>query len=379
MDGGTVRGKTAGVHLTSSNDNRTYNSAIVEGSDVGVSLEGSSSIWFGGNSKVTGQNAGVRHSSSSQVTVSDSASITGVNASGIELWGTGDLLAHFGSSITGGTAGIANNGSSSNVTTSAKITGRDYGIYGEGTSGLIKVTGATITGSTGVLFKNKQNFEMTDGKISGTGGTGINSASTGHCYVDGGTVTGTDRGINLSNGSGRTDNYVVVTGGNHGIFLSGTAGFEAKGASSITGGAYGINASESSSFTVSGSATLTGNSGCGIIGEGTAGLLTISGGNIKGPTGIQFKAGKSLIMTAGTVSGTMGAGISSETSGYCHVEGGTVTGNDRGLNILSLDSRIIGNTIVTGGNHGVYLSGSASIWIARYFYNYWRCIWNLCS
>ncbi len=83
-------------------------------------------------------------------------------------------------------------------------------------SGMLTVTGGTITAAGGIGVDNKGTFTMNSGTITVTGGTGV--ANNGTLTMNGGTVTGCDKGIEGS-GDITVSGKVKISGNTNGNLI----------------------------------------------------------------------------------------------------------------------------------------------------------------
>ena len=140
------------------------------------------------------------------------------------------------------------------------------------------------------------------------------------------------RSINGSNNAIDNMGIIVITGG------------------TVSGTDYGINNSSSGQLNISGSSTqIIGTSSFGIYNSGTT---TINNGTVTGSTRGINNVGI-LTINGGTITGTYG--LYNTNSGTATINGGSITGSTYGIyNISTATATILGGTI-TSPNRGIYL------------------------
>ena len=205
----------------------------------------------------------------------------------------------------------------------------------------LNLNGKTITGiDTGSESAAIEIY----GKLIVYGGTitGRNACylHQGTLNIEGGTMKGTYRGIDVNGGTLNINNNPIIQGSSFGI----------------NGGAYNLTINVNSG-------TIIGDTYEGISLAGNSNTININGGQIKGGSGIQIYEGASanITVTNGTITGNNGYGMV-VYSGTTVIEGGTITGNvlDGILNNGNGIINVKGGSI-TGNNLGIFNNKTGTI------------------
>jgi hypothetical protein len=345
---------TADIANTNTNSNGM---AVYHNSTGAVTISGGTVQAITGNA--------VYSNSTGKITVSGTALVTSASggygsSSTIRLEGNGTAT-DVRLEITGGTVENTSGNSSS------------YAV-GNGTSGMVTISGGTISVTSGYAVSNSTTGTVTisGGTISATSGRAIHnqSQSTGAVTISGGTISATT-GVAVYNYSTGT---ITISGGTVSaitgqavynastgkITVSGTA----KVTSANTGGAQGtIYISSGGTATdvrleiTGGTVENTANNGNAVY-NASPGAVTISGGEVKATTGLavcNINAGKVTVsgtakVTANTTaaSGTIGIGSSGNaTAARLEITGGTVENTADNGNAVHNQST--GAVIISGG------------------------------
>ncbi len=280
---------------------------------------------------------------------------TGVSGSGFTLINHGTITG--GAAATAGVGGIGVSGRGFTLANSGTIIGAAGGVGGSGGNGGNGGTGAHSTGSSIVT---------NDGTISGgTGGSGTIGVSTGGYGGNGGTgaywsssAMITNNGV-ISGGAGGTSGTIAGSGG------SGIQGmrFTLTNNSEITGGAKGIG----------GGGQLGGNGGAGVMATGFTltnnGKIAGGTGGSSGFGGAGVSGGGFTLTNNGTISGNTGYGGGGDgvegflTGGFTLFNRGIITG---GAHFFianggsGVDCSTGGATITNAGSISGGLSGGST-------------------
>lgn len=181
------------------------------------------------------------------------------------------------------------------------VTGAAFVVYNQGN---FVLNGGTVTATTGMVVRGSANgslFTMNGGKVATLGNAAaVNLGTAGSKFVmNGGEIEAL--WVNADHtkaGNGVTafkDTEFIMNGGS--ITATGNA-VSGNGSGPESGNADGSNAK----FSINGG-TITSTLATGIYAPQLNGVNTITGGTIKGITGIEIRAGK-LTVTGGTILGT---------------------------------------------------------------------------
>jgi len=308
------------------------NAGSISGGDYGVSNTGGE----GGPGIISElDNSGVIHGGVTGIfntgsigILSNKGTISGINYGIYNEGGSIGALTNTGTIKGGGSTGVYNSGLIASLTNSGVISGLDAGIEndaGKGGTGtintLVNAAGGTISGGTTGIVNNALIGQLTNsGVISGIGSTGISNnsgASIGSlANLSGGTIKGGASGVyNDSNAViGQLTNNGQIVGGQTGIGNDGSIG-TLSNTGLITGGAYGVY-NENVITTLYNDGTISGATISGTVApEGIYNEYLITSltndrdGVISGSNGIGNDGTISTLSNAGTISGTLGAGI----------------------------------------------------------------------
>jgi uncharacterized protein with beta-barrel porin domain len=240
------------------------------------------------------------------------------------------------------------------------------------------------------------------GTSAGSTGYGIGGATGVTVNVIGGSLSGTNYGILV--GDGTVTNNASITSGWFGVLantgfadvtnsgsITGTIrdGINAQtnatvtnnAGASITGGRSGIVANTFAEVTNSGSITGTTTSGFGIIAWTNATVTNNTGASITGGYGINAATGFANVTNSGSITGTSGFGIHADTNatvtnnagasikglfgviyaatGFANVtNSGSITGPDSGI-YAGTNATVTNNAgaSIVGGQYGIYADG----------------------
>jgi hypothetical protein len=357
----------AGVYLEDGGNITNASGGTISGGDFGAFLQGSFAIaanygsisggdalvlGLGGvvtnaaSADISGATVGVYLKSGAASTLTNSGTIgaSAAGGAGVELGDGGSILNNPDGSISGVGFGVFVTGTAGTVSNSGSITGSD---------GAALEDGGSVTNAAGAYI-----FGVSNGVYFGTNapGTVVNSGSIGLTGVSGSAIDIAQGGSVTNTSSG------VITGGDFGIFMTGTSGIVINGggimgshavaleaggsitnasSGSITGGVAGVFIKGAAGNLLNyGSISAAAASGAAVDMESGGSVTNRSGASISGAEfGVYIAGGAGYVANAGTVAGTAANGFGGDLKG-----GGTVV--DSGL--------------IAGGAEAIYLGGSGS-------------------
>ena len=355
--GGTVyisRGTTGAI----TNNSTSTRSMSLAGTSYTVTI-GISSNSSGGTTVVSVNNtvAGTivikGYSSTYKATIS--GTVTNSHASGtVTVYGNGVIsgaTTNAGTlNVEGGTTGEITNTGTTNVksgstfaiTNSGTVNVSNGSASGITNSGTVNVTGGTVDAPQGITSSGGS-VNISGGKVQGSHGI---SSSGGSVSISSGTVKGTASGgdgVYLTSTSTLTVTGGTITGSDSGIQSAGTGAINISGSPSMSG-VVGIWNAGGASLTISGG-TFTGNSSYG-------GAYTTSGGTITG--GTYAGQGYGIRITAGT---TSISGVTISATGTGIINAGTL---DLSATVTDVNNSGTGTVEVKGGETGAIANTSTS-------------------
>ncbi|WP_211912076.1 autotransporter outer membrane beta-barrel domain-containing protein [Tardiphaga alba] len=281
--------------------------------------------------------------------------------------GTSNGFSGYGSSL--------DTGMSIRVTAGSSVTGDDNGLQTGIGGSVVSEVGAQISGGLYGVQTTDQVWVNNHGSITGTTSAGIRATDAFVTNGVSGSISG--RFGVLTMGAARVDNYGAITGaGNgNGIFATTDAVVTNYAGGQISGGG-GVYASNSIWVINEGTITAT----AGLAVQGTlAFVINRAGGTMSG-SDVGVSVGSGTIGNAGTISGTVTAGInstgdlfvgneatgviSSGTSGI-HSSGaasisnfGSISGGVTGISLAASGSSVYNGGTISGGTAAITFTGS---------------------
>ena len=287
------------------------------------------------------------YSETGPITVSGGAVVstaTTGNYDGIYKNGSSGLITISGGNIVGYRAGVYNNGASSIVKTGGTVTGIQYGIY-NGSTGNVDISGGQITGTTQGLYNNSTGaVNVIGGNITGNSGI-VNKVA---CSI---TINGNNAKVEGTSGNGITGATATVT------VTKGTVTGSASGITSTGAGTVLVNGGYVASTATSGN-----NDG---INKSGSGSITVSSGTVVGyRTGIYNGGTSPVNVSGGNVTGTTQA-IYNNSTGVITVSGGNVTGSNGIVNKENGVINVSGTNTKVEGTNGIGINGlTASVTVS---------------
>ena len=203
LSGGTILGYGMGIW----NNGGTLNisSGYVKGtaSTSSSGVYGSPVIMSITGGTVTGPQ-GISHNASSSSTITingTNALVEGTSGSGINIKGKVTVIA---GSVTGTQHGISLGDGEITISggyVASTATSGSYDGINKDSTGTVTISGGTVIGYRSGLWNNVSSFVNIDGGLI-RGNTGVMNYRVGVLTVTGGTITGVDRGIDMSGGTG---------------------------------------------------------------------------------------------------------------------------------------------------------------------------------
>ena len=196
------------------------------------------------------------------------------------------------------------------------------------------------------------------------------------------TVTGTDNGIAVGDGTVTNGAGASITGGSYGVLanvgaidvtnsgsITGTAGsgiFARTGATvtnnagaSITGGSFGIVANTGAA-NVTNSGSITGTSDTGIYADANVTVTNNAGASITGGNGIHSQSGAANVTNSGSITSTSDIGIYGDFgSTVTNNAGASISGGTYGI-VVANGSSVFNAGSISGGFAAIQFSGSGN-------------------
>jgi uncharacterized protein with beta-barrel porin domain len=345
--GGTISGSIRGIYNNGGSIRALTNSGTISSNGVGLNNNGGTidalTNTIGG--VISGGSTGIYNSSGGSIrALTNNGTISAGHNTGIANYGTIGTLKNSGTIISSGSSGVYNAGSIGTLTNSGTISGGILSVNGVNNTGKIGALSNTIGGTISALDNS--------GTIGIGGATGIvNSGSIG-TLTNRGSISGGTRssGIYNDGGSiGALTNTIggVINGGATGIRNDGGTIGTLTNSGTISGGDRGVNVSTTDGGT--------------IISSGSIGALT-NNGFISGPSAVANSGTIRALTNSGTISGGWTGIISTGSIGTLNNNiGGTISGNVFGVlsgGTIGALNNTIGGTI-SGGSYGIYNDGGS--------------------
>lgn len=305
-----------------------------DGKGYGVLTNGSVKVESG---TVSGYYGVYVSGNNSSITVEDGT----VKGSNIGINNTGGVIELTGGTVTGDSFGVFNTNGIANMK-GGTVSGLTVGFIVSGNSAKLTMEGGTIQDAPGkgIQVQNGGTLHVKAGTIRSSNANGITSINDSTVIIEGGTIkSDTGNGMVLQSGTqltmtggevtsaknaveltsskvGEENKYssatiskdAVIKGGVVGVFVGNIGGdlkctLEIAGGN-IFGGGYAVSGNgsqDNTEITISGGILTSDNLG---IFHPQAGDLTITGGTITAPNGVQYCGSGNLTITGGTIRAT---------------------------------------------------------------------------